>query len=231
MTGFEAPAIVLILSLLGKAARAVAPSTPAPGPAPQKDQGAPPAPPATGAERWPRTVPKGGARPITRTWPATMGGADAWRKDRMAQVLAWLRGPAKLTAAELQNARDIALAVMAHWDMEAASGVAEYNFNAGGIGARPGDAYFASKDAQSQPPKEMAFTAYDNFPQFIADYFGVLALPRYAEALNLLLTNPGATAWIRALRKGGYYGADENVVAQGWDARRTLVAKATVGMT
>lgn len=231
MTGFEAPLIVFMLAMFGKALGR-APAAPPPAP---KDQGGgqaapPPAPPATGAERWPRTVPKGGATPITRTWPATMGGADAWRLDRFKQALAWLRGPAGLNAAELANARDVAIAVMGHWDLEAASGVAEYNFNAGGIGARPGDKYFASKDAQSQPPKEMAFTAYDNFPQFIADYFGVLALPRYAEALKLLLTSPQASAWIRALRKGGYYGADENVVAQAWDARRMLVAKAVVGV-
>lgn len=226
MTGFEAIAIVWLLSLMGKSAGAQPQ-----GPAPQAQPQGQPQPQAQAGERWPRTVPKGGEVPITRTWPAAAGGADAWRKDRFARVLAWLKGPAGLSPAELANARDIALAVMAHWDLEAASGAAEYNWNAGGIGARPGDRYFASKDAQSQPPKSMAFTAYDGFEQFVADYFGVLALSRYTEARNLLLTSPGSTAWIRALRKGGYYGADENVVAQAWDARRQLVAKATVGMT
>lgn len=229
MTGFEAPAIVWLLSLLGRAA--APPASPPPATPPQvtpKEEGKPS--PPTGESRWPRTVPKGGATPITRTWPAAAGGADAWRVDRYKQLVSWLRTSAGLSPAELANARDIAIAVLAHWDMEAASGVAEYNWNAGGIGARPGDKYFASKDAQSQPPKEMAFCAYDTFPQFIADYFGVLALVRYKKALNLLLTSPQASAWIRALREGGYYGADENVVAKGWDARRGLIVKAIVGL-
>lgn len=229
MTGYEAPALVLILRwLLSSGAQAQAPQAAPEKAAPEK---AAPEPQGAGENRWPRTVPKGGEVPITRTWPAASGGADAWRRARYASLVAWLRGPAKLSPAELEQARDIAISALAHWDLEAASGTAEYNGNAGGIGARPGDRYFASKDAQSTPPKAMAFAAYDDPTQFQRDYFGVLALSRYADALRLLLTDPRSTAWIRALRKGGYYGADENVVAKAYDARRLLVVKALVGVT
>ena len=146
------------------------------------------------------------------------------------EALKWLRSPAaRLTAPELALALEIATSVLSHWDMEAASGTAEYNWNAGGIGARPGDRYFASKDAQSVPPSSMAFGAYDDLPGFISDYFGVLALPRYAEALSLLMASPKSDGWIRALRKGGYYSADAEVVAAGWAARRALIVKLTGG--
>lgn len=202
---------------------------------PEKKQEQPtyqPQTPQQGKNRWPRTIPQDkNPRPITRTWQKEQGGADEWRKRTLRALLDWMKSEAGDfdIDTEWPQLEDIARSVLAHWDMEAASGLAEYNYNVAGIMARDGnDARFLSKDAQDNKPA--AFGAYDSLSQSVADYFGVLALPRYAAALKLLLTSPKSDAWIRALRAGGYYGSPEDVVAKGWADRRALIEKATAGM-
>lgn len=180
---------------------------------------------------WPRAVPKGSAKQIKPT-----GGSDpiAWRKSRYQAAVDFLstddRSVEALTRLVEEGTvehgdfaiNEIALSVLTHWDIETASGAHEYNFNVGGVAALPGQQYFQSTDVQSQKP--MAFCAYDELVQAIADYFGVLSYERYADALVALLMLPADPGWFSELGWAGYYGMDPVQAEALWLQRRAMVA-------
>jgi hypothetical protein len=124
----------------------------------------------------------------------------------------------------------IALAVVTHWDIETASGAHEYNGNVGNITALPGQQYFSARDEGAR--KEVAFVAYDDLDQGVADYFAVISLPRYRDALVPLLMTPHLPDWFSELGWAGYYAMDptgeHGITAteaeQAWIARRADVA-------
>lgn len=184
---------------------------------------------------WPRAVPKGGEVAIKDT-----GNPDptAWRVSRFQACIDFLmqddRSVNAMTAlfeSRVIERGDIgidgvALSVVAHWDIECASGANEYNFNLGGIGAVPGQQYFVSTDVQSKPPRKTAFCAYNSLQEGIADYFGVLSYERYVRALAPLLMLPSDPEWFSELGWGGWYGGDPVQAAVLLSARRALVAAA-----
>jgi hypothetical protein len=182
---------------------------------------------------WPRTVPDGGEKKIQQT-----GGTDpiAWRRNHYDACKRFLseddRSVAALTSLvetgrveKSEFAIDaIALSVVAHWDIETASGLHEYNWNVGGAFALPGQQYFLSTDVQSKPPKKVAFCAYDGEEEGIADYFGVLSYERYASALAALLMLPTDPGWFSELGWAGYYGMDPVAAEKVWSERRAMVS-------
>jgi hypothetical protein len=207
---------------------------------------APPAelPPQAQGGLWPRTAPSGDQVPTQHT-----GGTDPaeWRRDRFARAKAFLESDQSLDvlthlvetgAVERGDFAidDIALAVVTHWDIETASGQHEYNGNVGNITALPGQQYFSARDEGAG--KEVAFVAYDTFDQAVADYFGVISLPRYRDALIPLLMTPELPDWFSELGWAGYYAMDptgeSGITAteaeQAWIARRADVAL-DLGMT
>jgi hypothetical protein len=207
---------------------------------------APPAelPPQAQSGLWPRTAPSGGQVPMQHT-----GGTDPaeWRRDRFARAKAFLESDQSLDvlthlvetgAVERGDFAidDIALAVVTHWDIETASGKHEYNGNVGNITALPGQQYFLARDEGAG--KEVAFVAYDDLDQAVADYFAVISLPRYHDALIPLLMTPELPDWFSELGWAGYYALDptgENGITateaeQAWIARRADVAL-DLGMT
>jgi len=180
---------------------------------------------------WPRAVPKGGEVSIKQT-----GGQDivAWRRlryraavdflsldDRSINAMTELVDQGRVEKSEF-DVNDIALSVVAHWDIETASGTKEFNYNVGGIFALPKDQYFKSLDVQSNKP--VAFCAYNSLVEGIADYFGFLSYERYASALAALLMLPTDSNWFSELGWAGYYGMDPVRAAQILDERRAMVA-------
>jgi len=222
----EAPAIVILAWLLGLDAGRGGPK------AKPREKGEPePVEPIEDIGAWPRAVPDGGERAIKQT-----GGPDpiAWRRSRYEAAKKFLseddRSINALTmlfeSGEVEKGEyaidAIALSVVAHWDIETAAGVHEYNFNVGGVLALPGQQFFASTDVQSGKP--VGFCAYDTLEEGIADYFGVLSYERFASALVALLMLPTDPGWFSELGWAGYYGMDP-VQAEGlWAQRRAMVA-------
>ena len=184
---------------------------------------------------WPRAVPKGGEVAIKDTGNPN---PDAWRLSRYQAALDFLANDDRSINAMTMlfdhhviekgdiTANEVALSVVAHWDIECASGANEYNFNVGGIAAVPGQQHFISTDVQSKPPKKMAFCAYDSLQEGIADYFGVLSYERYVSALAPLLMLPTDPEWFSELGFAGYYGGDPVKAAALLSDRRALVAAA-----
>jgi hypothetical protein len=181
---------------------------------------------------WPRAVPKGGEVAVKNT-----GTPDpaAWRKSRYDACLDFLtnddRSINAMTMLFDQHVIErgdigidgVALSVVAHWDIETASGAHEYNFNVGGVLAVPGQQHFVSTDV-GDPTTRVAFCAYNSLQEGIADYFGVLSYERYVRALAPLLMLPTDPGWFSELGWAGYYGMDP-VQAEGViTARRTAVA-------
>lgn len=219
----EAPAILLFWLLFGRGSR---------GSPPKRNGDIAPAGEQYDEGAWPRAVPKGGEVAIKDT-----GGPspDVWRKQRFDACIDFLmqddRSLNAITSLFEQHIIEhgeigidgIALSVVAHWDIETASGSAEYNFNVGGIAAVPGQQYFVSTDV-GDPNTKRAFCAYNSLQEGIADYFGVLSYERYLRALVPLLMLPSDPGWFSELGWAGYYGADP-VAAEGMiAARRQLVA-------
>ena len=182
---------------------------------------------------WSRAVPSGGEVPIHNT-----GGLDpaGWRMSRWNAIVKFLmeddRSLNAMTSLvehgviEHENFAidSIALSVLTHFDIETASGVHEYNFNVGGVLAVPGQQHFVSVDPQNDPTARVAFCAYDDLQQGIADYFGVLSYERYVKALAPLLMLPTDPGWFGELGWAGYYGMDPVQAEQMFAARRVLVA-------
>lgn len=180
---------------------------------------------------WPRAVPAGREVKIKQT-----GGEDpiAWRRSRFEAAKKFLseddRSIEALTAVVEHGVVEhgdfaidaIALSALAHWDIETAGGVHEYNWNVGGVLAVPGQQYFASLDVQSNKP--VAFCAYDSLEQGIADYFGVISVERYTSALAALLMLPADPGWFSELGWAGYYGMDPVQAEKLWAERRAMVA-------
>jgi hypothetical protein len=181
---------------------------------------------------WPRAVGSGGARPLWFT--GFKNDVIAWRQSRFAAAKDFLSSDDRSIDAMTKLVEDgtvehgdfaidqIALSVVAHWDIECASGAAEYNYNVGGVAALPGQSYFPSTDVQSKKP--MAFCAYDDLTQGIADYFGVLSYERYASGLVALLMLPTDPTWFSELGWAGYYGMDPVKAEQVLTERRAMVA-------
>lgn len=181
---------------------------------------------------WPRAVPKGGEVAIKDT-----GNPDvsAWRVSRYKACIDFLaeddRSINAMTMLFDQHViekgdigvNDVALSVVAHWDIECASGANEYNFNVGGIAAVPGQQHFVSTDV-GDPKTKVAFCAYDSLQEGIADYFGVLSYERYVRALAPLLMLPSDPTWFSELGWGGYYGGDPVKSERIFSDRRALVA-------
>jgi len=222
----EAPAILLFWLLFGRGGRGASP--------PNNGSGGDVAPAGEAYDEgvWPRAVPKGGEVPIKLTGIAPPA---AWRKSRFDAVIDFLMNdPRSLDAMTSLfehhviekgdiGIDGIALSVVAHWDIETASGTAEWNYNVGGVLAVPGQQHFVSTDV-GDPGAKVAFCAYNSLQEGIADYFGVLSYERYVRALAPLLMLPTDPTWFSELGWAGYYGMDpvqaEGVIA----ARRQLVA-------
>lgn len=180
---------------------------------------------------WPRAVPKGGEVAVKQT-----GGSDpiAWRRLRFRALRAFLseddRSIAALTnlveAGTVEHGDfaidEIALSVVAHWDIETAGGLHEYNHNLGGVLALPGQQFFKSLDVQSNKP--VAFCAYDDLTEGIADYFGCLSYERYASGLVPLLMLPTDPTWFSEIGWAGWYGMDPVQAEQLLMARSAIVA-------
>jgi hypothetical protein len=229
----EAPAILLFAWLLGLGERGE--KRPPPGVRPPPGKPEVEELPDIGA--WPRAVPKNGEKPIKQT-----GGNDplAWRLSRYAATIDFLsnddRSIDALTSLVESSSvehgnfavNEIAISVVAHWDIETASGTHEYNSNVGGVLAVPGQQYFRSLDVGSNKP--VAFCAYDSMVEGIADYFGVLSYERYASALVALLMLPSDPGWFSELGWAGYYGMDPVQAEQIWVQRRAIVAVDVVAM-
>jgi len=226
----EAPAALLFWLLLGGGRG---------GASPPKRGGRGDVPPAGEVYTegvWPRAVPKGGEVPIKNT-----GGPnpDDWRRSRFKACIDFLMQDDRSLAAftslfEHHVIEDgdigmdgIALSVVAHWDLETASGTAEYNFNVGGVLAVPGQQHFISTDV-GDPNTKVAFCAYNSLQEGIADYFGVLAYERYVHALAPLIMVPTDPAWFGELGRAGYFGMDP-MQAEGVLAARRLLVAADVG--
>lgn len=185
---------------------------------------------------FPRAVPKGGEVAIKNT-----GGPDpdSWRKSRYQACIDFLmqddralQGITTLFGEHVIERGDIgidgvALSVVAHWDIETASGTSEFNFNVGGVLAVPGQQHFVSADV-GDPNTKVAFCAYDSLQEGIADYFGVLSYDRYLRALAPLLMLPTDPTWFSELGWAGYYGMDP-VQAEGVLTARRLLVAADVG--
>jgi hypothetical protein len=220
----EAPAALLLWFLFGSRGRSTSP--------PNGRGGVVPAGEVYPEGVWPRAVPKGGEVAIKLT-----GGPDpaAWRQSRYQACVDFLmQDDRSLDAMTLLFEQQIiergdvaidgvALSVVAHWDIETASGAHEYNFNVGGIAAVPGQQHFISTDV-GDPKTKVAFCAYDSLQEGIADYFGVLSYDRYVRALAPLLMLPSDPEWFSELGWGGYYGMDPVQAAAVLAARRTLIA-------
>jgi len=229
----EAPAVLVFAWLLGLGERGRG------GERPPKRGGVLPEPvePVADIGAWPRAVPKGGERSVEQT-----GGTDpiAWRRLRFRAARAFLseddRSIEALTTLVETNTvehgdfaiDEISKSVVAHWDIETAGGLHEYNSNLGGVLALPGQQYFRSLDVQSQKP--VAFCAYDNLVQGVADYFGVLSYERYSSALVALLMLPTDPTWFSELGWAGYYGMDPVQAEQLWTDRRAVVSVDVEGL-
>lgn len=234
----EAPAILLFSWLLG-----IGRDTHPAGGLPKKPAGdggakggAPDVQQLPDIGAWPRAVPEGGEIAMKLT-----GGNDpvAWRKSRLQAARIFLSTDDRSINAMTKLVEDgavehsdfaideIALSVVTHWDIETAKGSAEFNFNVGGVLAVPGQQYFRSKDVQSG--KDVAFCAYDDLTEGIADYFGVLSYQRYASALTALLMLPTDPGWFSELGWAGYYGMDPVAAEKLWSDRRAEVAADTKG--
>ncbi len=162
---------------------------------------------------WPRAVPKGGERPIKNTGGPTV--AD-WRRSRFQACIDFLMNDDRsldaitnlsahnVITTEQFSMDGIALSAVAHWDIETASGTAEFNFNVGGVAAVPGQQFFLASDV-GDPTSKVAFCAYDSLQEGIADYFGVLSYDRFVHALAPLLVMPTDPAWFGELGQAGYY--------------------------
>lgn len=185
---------------------------------------------------WPRAVPKGGEVSIKMTGGPT---PDAWRQSRYKACIDFLmqddRSLNAMTSLFEHHVIEkgdigidgVALSVVAHWDIETASGTAEYNFNVGGVLAVPGQQHFVSTDV-GDPNTKVAFCAYNSLQEGIADYFGVLSYARYVRALAPLLMLPTDPGWFSELGWAGYYGMDP-VQAEGVLAARRMLVAADVG--
>lgn len=170
--------------------------------------------PGTGTAQ-PRLVPKGGKVDIKKT-----GGGDpkTWAQDRYTRSVAYLANH----GVDAATAREMTLSALSHWDIEAAKGASEFNYNLAGITARDGDQYFASTDQGSG--KAANFAAYDNADQGVGDYWALLNA-QYPDCLKMLHDAPTSDTWIRCLGQKGYYAvANVETMASGVLARRKLYA-------
>jgi len=221
----EAPAVALVFWLLGLGSRRGSPPD-------ERGGEILPAGEAYPEGVWPRAVPKGGTVAIKDT-----GNPDpkAWRKSRFDACIDFLmqddRSLNAMTSLFEHHVIEkgdigidgVALSVVAHWDIETASGANEYNYNVGGIAAVPGQQHFLAPDV-GNPNKKVAFCAYNSLQEGIADYFGVLSYERYVRALAPLLMLPSDPEWFSELGWGGYYGGDPVQGAVLLAGRRQLVA-------
>jgi hypothetical protein len=176
-------------------------------------------------------VPSGGETGMKQT-----GGKDiiGWRRERYSTCIDFLLqddrsinaftnlvDSGRVERSEF-NLDEIALSVLAHWDIETASGTSEFNFNVGGVFATPKQKHFVSLDVGSN--KKVAFCAYDSAKEGIADYFGVLSYERFASALVSLLMLPTDPEWFGELGWAKYYGMDPVRAMQVLTDRRALCA-------
>jgi hypothetical protein len=227
----EAPAVLVLAWLLGDRGGAAPPG------GRRNGGGKANVEPIPDIGAWSRAVKTGGEVPLKQT-----GGKDpiAWRKQIYEAAKDFLANDDRsinsmthlvethAVQEETFDVNMIALAVVAHWDIETAMGVHEYNFNVGGIPALPGSQYFIAIDAETK--KKAAFCAYSSELDGIADYFGVLSYKRYAAALTALLMMPTDPGWFYELGMAGYYGMDPTQAEKAWSDRRAAIA-VDVGIT
>lgn len=188
---------------------------------------------------WPRAVLSGGEVSIQQT-----GGnnVSTWRASRYQAAVEFLANDNRSINAittlssqlgDLQISADsVALSVVAHWDIETAGGVSEFNFNVGGIAAVPGQQHFVSTDV-GDPNTKVAFCSYPDLVSGIADYFGVISYTRYVKALASLLLHPMDPSWFGELGEAGYYALQSSAfpnaltrqqAEKALDARRKVIA-------
>ncbi|HEY5268022.1 MAG TPA: glucosaminidase domain-containing protein [Candidatus Saccharimonadales bacterium] len=121
--------------------------------------------------------------------------------------------------------------ILAQNNLETGNRANMYNYNVGNITHTQGDGfdYWQSKDwhynAQHDKVYYTAkFRAYPNLETGVKDYFKLLNNKRYAGAFQHII-HPDPTAFSKALKAGGYYGADEKTYTAGIQAQFNKVNK------
>lgn len=157
-----------------------------------------PAPPG------PRPVPPRGS-PVPRTRTLTGGGAS-WAVERKAAL------------AQAGITGEVALSILAQWDLETGGGSAEWNFNVGNIKAT---------GAQSRVDLGAAgmFRAFETLDDGVRAYLSFVQSGRFTPCWGVLQADPQSDDWIRCLGRLKYFEADVETYAAGWRARRAKLQK------
>jgi hypothetical protein len=144
------------------------------------------------------------------------GDVATWAKVRYAAALAEVTKRGEDNA---QNAKDIALSVLAHWSIETGAGASEWNFNVANITAVSSETYFTATDISGV---KMQFAAYDSLAAGVKAYFDALSGSRYKAAAALLGTDPTSYKWYVALGKAGWFDPTKAKPPSTWDAAAAL---------
>ena len=159
----------------------------------------------------PAPRPGPGPGPGPQPVPLVNTGGRAWARTRLEELeLADVGG-------------DVALSVLAQWDLETAHGRGEWNFNVGNI--RP---------VGNEPRVELAgagaFRAYASLEEGVRAYLALMQSQRYASCWAMLNADPLSDEWARCLARKGYCGqCDPDAYARAWRARRAALANAVQG--
>jgi len=189
----KVPGALVLLALVAMSRRASSGPPPAPRPAPPPPRPGPPLP-----LPGPTTVPK-----------VNTGFGATWGHDRLAA----------LARAGIDG--DVALSILALWDVETGGGKGEWNWNVGNV--RP---------VGSQPRVNLGavgdFAAYPSLDAGVAAFLALVEGGRYASSWAALQANPTSDAWVRGLGAAGYYEESADQYAKTWAARRAALAKTGV---
>lgn len=174
----------------------------------KKSPAATPATPRPSPPR-PGPQPSSGPAPV----PLVNTGGANWRQTRLAAL------------ARAGVTGELAISVLAQWDLETDGGRAEWNFNVGNV--RPvGD----------QPRVHLGavgfFRAYATVDEGVRSYLALVQSGRYTPCWGVLNADPTSDDWVRCLGRLGYY-CDQapcppallDTYAAGWRARRAAIAK------
>ncbi len=146
------------------------------------------------------------------TWS---GSDDDWVRSRYQAAYDVLRARGQSDDA----AKPIAISIVSHWAIETGRGKNEYNYNVCNITAVGAQPYVELRDISGVT---MRFRAFMSLAEGVGAYLDLLSQSRYANAKEMLFSNPTSSDWYIALGHAGWFDPTAAQPPSTWDAARTL---------
>lgn len=156
---------------------------------------------------------------------ASIPDGKTWARTRFDAALAVIKNLLPFDPGP-EHTREIALSVVGQWAHESAHGMNEFNFNAGGMKAAPGETHFTALGSEEGDAGKtiMRWRAFPNIETFAQAYADKL-VRKWPAAVEALAKRPTSDEWIRllAVAPPKYYTAPPEKYAARFRANRAWV--------